>query len=58
MVTLGRAAYQETSRVSEFYGKSTDEKPIENVENGSSFYEIDTQKVFIFDEETQTWIEQ
>lgn len=58
MVTLGRAGYQQTSNTAEYYGKSTDEKPTEDVQNGSTFYEIDTQKVFMFDEETATWIEQ
>lgn len=47
----------------EFYGLSTDEKPIghfEGVEvvNGSYFYEMDTKKIYMFDEENQTWIEQ
>ena len=32
-------------------GLSTDQKPLENVGNGSTFLEIDTGKVFIFDKE-------
>lgn len=39
------------------YAKSTDSKPT-TVANGSTLYEIDTQKVFIFDADTTTWIEQ
>lgn len=58
MVTLNKAAYQNTSRNSDFYGKSTDEKPTDKVTNGDIFYEFDTQKVYMFDEETKTWIEQ
>lgn len=42
----------------EFYGLSTDEKPTENVVNASIFYEMDTQKVFLFDEENKEWLEQ
>ena len=38
----------------EFRGLSTDEKPIERVGNGSVFIEIDTGKVFIFDEQNKT----
>lgn len=38
----------------EFRGLSTDEKPIERVGNGSVFIELDTGKVFIFDEQNKT----
>ena len=41
----------------EFRGLSTDEKPVERVGNGSVFIEIDTGKVFIFDEQNKTWRE-
>ena len=44
----------------ELRGLSTDEKPTqieENViENGSVFIEIDTQDVFIYDGENETWL--
>jgi hypothetical protein len=42
----------------EYNGLSTDTKPIEGVRNGSKFVEIDTGKVYMFDEEGKTWIEQ
>ena len=45
-------------RRGEFYGKSTDTKPVDDVNNADIFYEMDTQKVFLFDEEKKTWIEQ
>lgn len=48
-----------TSSGSEYWdirGLSTDEKPVKNVPNGSSFTEMDTQKVFFFNAETETWI--
>lgn len=46
----------------EFFGLSKDEKPIGEVNgvritNGSIFIEIDTKKIYMFDEENQTWIE-
>lgn len=28
----------------EYVGKSTDTKPVENVKNGSEFYEMDTKR--------------
>jgi hypothetical protein len=42
----------------EFYGKSTDTKPVDNVKNADIFYEMDTKRVFLFDEDGETWIEQ
>ena len=47
----------------EFYGLSTDIKPAGHFEgvrviNGSYFFEIDTGKIFIFDEQNQKWYEQ
>ena len=45
------------SNPSEVYLLSKDTKP-KGVENGSVCYEIDTGKVFMFDAENKTWIEQ
>ena len=47
----------------EFYGLSTDEKPVATVNgcritNGSVFIEMDTKKVYMFDEENEQWLEQ
>ena len=47
----------------EFFGLSKDEKPIGKINgmkvtNGSVFIEMDTKKIYMFDEENQTWIEQ
>jgi hypothetical protein len=46
----------------EFFGLSTDEKPTGkingcNLINGSIFLEIDTGKVFLYDEENYKWCE-
>lgn len=43
----------------ELRGLSTDEKPTEigdkKIANGSVFIEIDTQKIFFFDETSEEW---
>lgn len=43
----------------ELRGMSTDTKPTKigdkTIENGSVFIEIDTQKLFFFDADSQTW---
>ena len=41
-----------------YIGKSTDEKPIVNVPNASTFYEIDTQELYAFDAENRAWLKQ
>lgn len=41
----------------EGYGKSTEEKPTD-VPDNTMFYEKDTKKVYLFDLETKTWLEQ
>lgn len=50
----------------EMYGLSTDGKPIETVEyqnikyaleNGSTFYEMDSKKTFIYDEQNHIWLD-
>jgi len=51
MVTTDYAA-------TKFFGLSGDTKPTVGVSNGSSYQEIDTGKVFLFDEEDGSWIEQ
>ena len=38
-----------------FYGNSNDTKPSYGVMNGETFYEMDTKKVYIFDEENKKW---
>lgn len=43
--------------VGEIVGLSTDEKPTENIGNGAIFIEIDTKKLYFFDEENQQWRE-
>lgn len=42
----------------EYRGLSTDNKPTDNVPNGSVFIEIDTSNVFLFDAENIDWCQQ
>ena len=45
-------------RTVEFRGLSTDEKPINDViSNGSVFFEMDTCKVYVFDQANMMWVE-
>jgi hypothetical protein len=41
----------------DFIGLSTDTKPM-NVTNTSSFYEMDTRKLFLYDGQNNVWLEQ
>ena len=43
--------------VSELYGLSTDVKPTD-VCNASLFYEMDTGRIYLFDELNKKWLEQ
>lgn len=45
-------------KVETVYGKSTDTKPTGGCFNADRFYEMDTQKVFLYDEEIADWLEQ
>ena len=57
MITLYRPSGYDSPRASSFAGRSVDNKPLD-VENGSSFKEIDTGRVFRYDKENNLWIEQ
>lgn len=41
----------------EVRGLSTDEKPVENINNGSVFIEIDTGKIYFYDLDNEEWKE-
>ena len=55
MVTIVRSVYGK--KPPEVYGLSTDVKPTD-VENASSFYEMDTKRVYLFDADNKRWLEQ
>lgn len=40
-----------------YYGLSTDVKPTEDVANGSAFLEMDTSKLYFFDQQNALWRE-
>ncbi len=50
--------YDSDGSAQDFRGKSTDVKPVTGVPNGSTFYEMDTQSVYMFDADGSTWIKQ
>lgn len=58
MITLTRPSYYGASRYAEYCGLSTDDKTTIDANNADEFYEIDTSKTYIYDEETDSWIEQ
>lgn len=45
-------------RYIEASGLSTDSKPTQNIVNGSIFVEVDTGKVYFFNEAASSWVEQ
>ena len=45
-------------RVNEYRGLSTDTKPTVHVPNGSTFYEFDTVKLYVFDADSAQWVDQ
>lgn len=56
MVTLDKIGGQSERRACEFVGLSTDTKPTGDIPNGSSFFEIDTLKIYFYDKENEDWI--
>ena len=47
----------QTVQMSDLYGLSTDTKPTTGLANGSMFVEVDTGKLFLFNEDTGEWSE-
>lgn len=43
--------------ICELRGLSTDEKPTTGIDNGSTFIEIDTGKIYMYDLENEQWME-
>lgn len=56
MVTIANGAYGTLPM--QLFGLSVDEKPVEGVGNASVFYEMDTQKIYMFDKANEDWLEQ
>ena len=62
MITLNKYGNRENRVWLELYGLSTDEKPIEKIDdifigNSSTYYEMDTKNTFMYDEENKKWWE-
>lgn len=60
MITLNKYADKPEKAYIELYGLSSDTKPIEKfkntlIKNASIFYEMDTKKAYIYDEENHQW---
>lgn len=60
MVTLSQ---DDTTNELSFKGLSTDTKPTVNynslkITNGSTFFQMDTQEVYFYDEATESWLAQ
>ena len=51
-IETGAALY-----TAELYGTSSDSKPTTGYANGSTFLEVDTGKIYLFNETTSAWVE-
>ena len=47
----------ETKSIANLFGTSNDAKPTEGYANGSVFLEVDTGKIYLFNESTSSWVE-
>lgn len=50
--------YPANKRYIEAWGLSTDSKPTTGIVTGSVFVEVNTGKVFLFNEDSSAWVEQ
>ena len=62
MIRIGKSQYIFTDgtsfvQLAELYGTSNDDKPTTGYATGSSFVEVDTGKLFLYDEESGDWSE-
>lgn len=57
MITENGTRYESGVQIKyvELFGLSTDAKPTTNVANGSVFIEMDTKKLYFFDETNSQW---
>lgn len=61
MVTIQKIGKVQNEKSLELVGLSSDEKPIKNIDgveitNGSSFFEMDTQIAYMYDEQYHRWL--
>ena len=50
-------AFTDDKKYVELFGLSTDSKPTTGIITGSTFVEVDTGKVYLFNESSSTWVE-
>lgn len=58
MITLTRPAYYSNFRNNQYCGLEKDDKSIISASNGDEYYEIDTAKIYIYNEASHEWIVQ
>ena len=58
MVTLTRPAYYNNYRYAQYCGLEKDDKSTISASNGDEYYEIDTAKIYIYNEASNEWIVQ
>lgn len=56
MVTVLKETYY-GNWVHDVRGLSTDTKPTDGIANGSTYFEMDTGKMYMFDQDNETWHE-
>ena len=60
MITFTGVSKTNSDYQYDFEGLSTDEKPTltdyPNMKNGSSFFELDTKKIYFWDATNETWV--
>lgn len=58
MITLTRPAYYSNFRNNQYCGLEKDDKSTISASNGDEYYEIDTAKIYIYNEASNEWIVQ
>ena len=57
MRALVENKFSDNKKYVELYGTSSDSKPTTGIVMGSVFVEVDTGKVFLFNEDSSVWVE-
>lgn len=58
MRIVSEKLFDADKRYVEIYGLSGESKPTDDIIMGSVFIEVDTGKAFLFNETSETWVEQ
>ena len=49
--------FENNKQIANLFGTSSDSKPTTGYANGSTFLEVDTGKIYLFNESTSSWVE-